>query len=444
MSFVRKEKEATKTKTSLKQTDIGVFFGLKPLKKPAETKVTSQNCAKLSNSSQSQSVPQRQGHWATGKTFHSDLKNAGSTTEGQSLSHGKDLAGSSGTQTQRSCPFYKKIPYSGITVDAFRYGNIPGCYAYFLSHFHYDHYAGLNGKFKNPIYCSKITANLVISKLYVKKEFVHPLPMNTPTVVENVQVTLLEANHCPGAVLFLFRFSTGQTYLHTGDFRASAEMERYLELQCKIDVLYLDTTYCDPNYSFPPQEETINFAVSKAVLACKQNPKTLIVCGSYTIGKERVFLAIAEALHCKVSVEKQKKKVLDCLESDKIKSLITTDWRAGRIHVLPMAKLTLQNLVTYLGSHKSQYTELLAFKPTGWEHSAKREDLSMIKPSKRGSVTIYGVPYSEHSSFSELERFVRFLQPKKIIPTVNVHSAEKRSQMQAFFNSWLSKGSLKF
>ncbi|KAK2549523.1 DNA cross-link repair 1A protein [Acropora cervicornis] len=196
-------------------------------------------------------------------------------------------------------------------------------------------------------------------------------------------------------------------------------MENYAELQqVKIDVLYLDTTYCNPEYSFPSQEEAINFAVNTSLRACRQNPKTLIVCGSYTIGKERVFLAIADALRCKVSVEKPKKRILDCLESDHISSVITTDWKAGQIHVLPMAKLTLQSLSNYLESHKPQFTELLAFKPTGWEHS---------------------VPYSEHSSFSELERFVKFVQPKKIIPTVNNYSAESRAQMQATFNKWLQQ-----
>ena len=48
--------------------------------------------------------------------------------------------------------------------------------------------------------------------------------------------------------------------------------------------------YCSPEYTFPRQEEVIAFAVDKAAAALHTSPGTLVVCGSYTIGKERVFM----------------------------------------------------------------------------------------------------------------------------------------------------------
>ena len=64
--------------------------------------------------------------------------------------------------------------------------------------------------------------------------------------------------------------------------------------------------------------------------------------------------------------------------------------------------------------------------------------LSRIEPQfSSDGVTVYGIPYSEHSSFAELERFVKATRPTKIIPTVNVGDPAKRNAMQNYFKQWL-------
>lgn len=58
-------------------------------------------------------------------------------------------------------------------------------------------------------------------------------------------------------------------------------------------------------------------------------------------------------------------------------------------------------------------------------------------------ISVTGIPYSEHSSFLELKRFVQWLQPLKIIPTVNVGSWSSRKAMEKCFSEWMSEARAK-
>ncbi|MBW0469197.1 hypothetical protein O181_008912 [Austropuccinia psidii MF-1] len=163
-----------------------------------------------------------------------------------------------------SIPFFKILHGTNFAVDAFNFGKISNITAYFLTHAHSDHYTKLNSNWSNGlIYCSKITANLIKLKLGVKNHWIRPLDLNQTHLIDNIQVTLIDANHCPGSCLFFFQgFNHSNQkhfkYLHSGDFRASpTQLNHPILKNQSIDILYLDTTYLDPKYCFPAQDQVI-------------------------------------------------------------------------------------------------------------------------------------------------------------------------------------------
>ncbi|GES65006.1 DNA repair protein Pso2/Snm1 [Aspergillus terreus] len=326
---------------------------------------------------------------------------------------------------QRTCPFYKIITGFSICVDAFRYGAVDGCSAYFLSHFHSDHYVGLTSSWKHgPIYCSRATANLVRQQLKVDARWLVGLEFERTTEVPGtggVQVTLIDANHCPGSALFLFEKPTGpnpgsrlQRVLHCGDFRASPAHIQHPLLRPeiidsttgqkrpqRIDVCYLDTTYLNPKYGFPSQDAVIQACAELSVRLDKgpedgamswltrgvngmmgkflssgkstdgsSRPKgrLLVVVGTYSIGKERICLGIARALKSKIYAPAAKQRVCACLEDEELSSLLTDNPRDAQVHMQTLFEIRAETLTDYLDSLKPHFTRVVGFRPTGWSY----------------------------------------------------------------------------
>ncbi|KAM3275363.1 hypothetical protein ACQJBY_043992 [Aegilops geniculata] len=332
----------------------------------------------------------------------------------------------------KDTPLWCCIPGTPFRVDAFRY--LRGdCSHWFLTHFHLDHYQGLTKSFcHGKIYCTSITANLVHHKIGVAWDRMHVLPLNKRITVAGVNLTCFDANHCPGSIIILFEPPNGKAVLHTGDFRFSSEMSNNPVLQSShIHTLILDTTYCNPRYDFPSQEIVIQFVI-EAIQAEAFNPKTLFLIGSYTIGKERLFTEVARLLQKKIYVGAAKLQILKHLElPQEIMPWLTANEAESHIHVVPMWTLASFKRLKHLSSqYADRYDLIVAFCPTGWSFGKGRKKT----PGRRwqqGTIIRYEVPYSEHSSFTELREFVRFISPEHIVPSVNNDGPESADAMLA-------------
>ncbi|KAK1393689.1 Sterile alpha motif domain-containing protein [Heracleum sosnowskyi] len=336
----------------------------------------------------------------------------------------------------RDIPVWCCIPETPFRVDAFKYLR-RDCSHWFLTHFHLDHYQGLTKSFSHgKIYCSSVTAKLVNVKIGISWDNIQILPLNQKISIAGIDVTCFDANHCPGSIIILFEPPNGKAVLHTGDFRFDEEMTRIPALQdCHVDRLILDTTYCDPQYDFPKQEAVIQFVI-EAIQAEVFNPKTLFLIGSYTIGKERLYLEVARVLRKKVYINAAKLHVLECLGiPNEDMQWFTTNEQESHIHIVPMWTLaSFKRLKHISNQYKARYSLIVAFSPTGWTFG-KGKKKSPGRRSQQGTIVRYEVPYSEHSSFTELQEFVKFISPANIVPSVNNHGPESSDNMISLLTS---------
>jgi DNA cross-link repair 1A protein len=327
----------------------------------------------------------------------------------------------------------KWVPGTNFIVDGFRFQS-PRCAAYFLTHFHSDHTTGLTRGFDGGlIYCSPVTYRLLTQDMGLRPHVLRQLALDETVVIAGVEVTPICANHCPGAVMFLFKVPPGaqperhgaRCILHTGDFRWDGELHgRHPALaEANIHTLMLDTTYCAPKWVFPPQAQAVAAIAELLGAEAAAQPHTLFVCTSYHIGKERAYLGAAHALGWRVWVPPAKRRVLNLLGLPSTWMALLTDApEAARIHVLPGGGEALHEQALADRIAGTAWGRVVVVRPTGW---AYRRPGAAPDVREAGVVTTVGVPYSEHSSFEELKACVRALRPKHVVPTVNAGDAAK-------------------
>ena len=202
-----------------------------------------------------------------------------------------------------------------------------------MSHVHSDHLTGLESpSFHNCfIYCSAATREILLrlekqthrlnfhQGILEKRKFtykhlnrlVKTIPLETPTRIElepgnDIQVTLFDANHCTGAVMFLIE-GGNKAILYTGDIRSepwfvtnltrNPFLIEYTSRLKRLDCIYLDTSNIK-DIPFPPKADGLKELLQKV---SKYPADTVFHFAAWTFGYEEVWMALSRALKSQVS-----------------------------------------------------------------------------------------------------------------------------------------------
>lgn len=381
---------------------------------------------------------------------------------------------------------------NSLAVDAFCYAPNDLINVYLLTHFHSDHYGGLSKSWFNAsgiqyLLCTPVTGRLVVQRYGIGEncqllETPFGQWINVPDT--EIEILALDANHCPGAGIFIIKCKSDM-YLHCGDFRVCESMIDQLK-GYKFQRCYLDTTYLDPIYSFPKQEDVVSQTsewVKNKVLNYKSNQlrifdyigatggsssEFLIVIGTYSIGKEKLALGIAETLDSNIFCTKERFKMMNTYDWPELTSRLDTESPLDCcVHLVSMNKTNKESMQEYLRIHSSKFKSVLVIYPTGWSFNWRKKDPNgtddggevtlanfTMKDCKKEKESIertlesgfsvnkkqdfvtyrkVTVPYSEHSSFRELFYFVNLINCEKWITTVNKQSdAQQMKWIEAF------------
>ncbi|KAG1818539.1 uncharacterized protein BJ212DRAFT_1479545 [Suillus subaureus] len=362
------------------------------------------------------------------------------------------------------------LPYP-IRIDCFTCtARLPVPYntpaLYLLTHSHTDHILGLSSKsFAARVVCSPDTKEMLLRhEIYLERakkdagevatrtfahlkveggalnrDLLHAVPLNTPTEfelssTETVTITLIDANHCPGAAMFLIEGPRG-TILHTGDVRAEHWLLKSLArnpfLQPYIpdteeDLRVLIARGGQPaSNCCPTKENAVKGLVELIALFDKD---TYFFVNSWTWGYEDVLKGIARAFQCKIHVDRYKHAVYTHISDPFLRTLVTRDATSTRFHACErLERCSFVNVPSFdfkndlaprsIEGKKVVYVNPVTMGCARWEgyRMDVRRRLAMGKDVDR-----LFVPLERHSPLPELLNLVSLFRPRRVVPNTLV------------------------
>ncbi|KAI0754799.1 hypothetical protein C8Q80DRAFT_1141172 [Daedaleopsis nitida] len=276
------------------------------------------------------------------------------------------------------------------------------------------------------------------------RDLLRALPLHTPTKFtlndeEEVKITLLDANHCPGAVMFLVEGAKGAV-LHTGDLRAepwfleslkrNPFIQQYIHVPRskqtphhypthhlpKLDAIYLDTACLLNIYDVPPKAEA---AERLASLMASYPDTTRFFLNVWTWGYEELYKAIARTFHTKIHVDRYKHGVYTNITGDPfLQSIITRDESLTRFHACERFERCDHVRVNGRESHTPNGNHVVYVNPVNMDVASWERYLADTSERLRvgKQVNILLVPLARHSPLPELRRFVSLFKPRRVVP----------------------------
>lgn len=298
----------------------------------------------------------------------------------------------------------------------------------FLTHAHRDHLvgAGAGSDGGGTVYATRLTLSLALrhfSQLgsweFVEMEVGRTVALDDPAGA--FSVTAYDANHCPGAVMFLFEGQFG-TVLHTGDCRLTTDCVQNLPMKhivkkgkeniCRLDFVFLDCTFSKCFLELPSKESAIRQVID-CIWKHPHAPFVYLACD--LLGHEDILVEVSRTFGSKIYVNQK----LDCFKALSLTAPeIITDDSSSRFQMVGFHQLYDRASKEFANAKANLQPEPLFIRPsTQWYARCGRSQKPSLTEAELDEFGVWHICFSIHSSRCELEQALQLLQPHWVIST---------------------------